>query len=231
MRGYFNLLVVKKVLVLGGSGGIGQATIQCIKSENNYVINLSRTPSYIEGVENINLDLSCEYEAAVNLRGLDVIIDCIGINIPEQMHELNKDNLESIFEINLISKFRILSELLRYNSPSKIVIVSSIWGVSSRVGRSVYSASKHGLIGLVRSLALELAPKNCLVNAVSPGFTLTELTKKTNTLNELSCLESTIPMGRLAQPSEIAHLINFLISENNTYITGQNIIIDGGYTI
>ena len=106
---------MKRILVLGGSSGIGYATIQLLNSESNYIINVSRTPSLVQGVENINLDLANEYKGAVNLRELDIIIDCAGVNIPQQIHELNKTDLETVFEINLVSKFRILSELLKYS--------------------------------------------------------------------------------------------------------------------
>ena len=94
----------------------------------------------------------------------------------------------------------------------------------------MYSSSKNALVGMTKTLAVEWASSNVLVNAVSPGFTLTELTKTTNTKEQLIDLENKIPARRMAQPIEIARTIAFLCSDLNTYITGQNIIIDGGYT-
>ena len=87
-----------------------------------------------------------------------------------------------------------------------------------------------GLVGMSKTIALEWAKNNILVNCVSPGFTLTELTKKTNTVDQLDLIRHQIPQNRLAMPVEIANLVLYLCSNLNTYITGQNIIIDGGYT-
>ena len=84
---------------------------------------------------------------------------------------------------------------------------------------------------MTQSMAIELGTDNILVNSVSPGFTLTELTKATNTKEEILLHESKIPMRRMAQPEEIGNLILFLSSDKNCYLTGQNIAIDGGYTI
>jgi 3-oxoacyl-[acyl-carrier protein] reductase len=90
--------------------------------------------------------------------------------------------------------------------------------------------SKAALNGLTRSLAIELAPFNILVNAVAPGYVLTDLTRQNNTEAELGGISRTIPLGRLAQPAEIAAVVAFLCSPRNTYITGQTIVVDGGYT-
>jgi len=94
----------------------------------------------------------------------------------------------------------------------------------------MYTASKNALVGLTKTLSIEWASKNVLVNAVSPGFTATELTNATNSIEELDKIKNIIPMRRMAEPIEIANVIAFLSSELNTYITGQNIIVDGGYT-
>ena len=100
----------------------------------------------------------------------------------------------------------------------------------SKRGRTVYSASKHGIHGLTKTLAVELAEHNILVNTVCPGFTLTELTRKNNTPEQIKEISLEIPMQRMAQPEEIASAICYLVSEQNTYLTGQLIAVDGGYT-
>ena len=94
----------------------------------------------------------------------------------------------------------------------------------------MYTTSKHALVGLTKTLAVEWAPYNVLVNAVSPGFTMTELTKSTNTEEEIKNIAKLIPINRFAETYEIASAIIYLASSLNTYITGQNIIVDGGYT-
>ena len=94
----------------------------------------------------------------------------------------------------------------------------------------MYSAAKNGIHGITNALALELGPHGILVNTVCPGFTLTELTRKNNTEEEIAAISAGIPVRRMAEPDEIAKLIYFLGSDENTYITGQKIAIDGGYS-
>jgi 3-oxoacyl-[acyl-carrier protein] reductase len=220
-----------RVLVLGGSSGIGYAVVELFTSENYVVTNVSRSPCKIAGVKNISIDLFEKNFDLSLINDVSVVVDCIGINVPAGLEMINENDLDRMFEVNIKSKFRALQQLLQSNDLSHIVLVSSIWGVSARKGRSVYGATKFALTGLVKTLALEYAHKNCLINSVSPGFTLTDLTERTNSEQELKEIESKIPLNRFAQPIEIARLIKFLTSDMNTYISGQNIIIDGGYTI
>ena len=112
----------------------------------------------------------------------------------------------------------------------RIVNIASIWSIITRERRTAYAITKSGILGLTKTSAVELAPYNILVNAVSPGFTLTELTKATLSEQEYTSLSKIVPVGRFAQPVEIARIVLFLASDMNTYISGQNIIIDGGYT-
>ena len=112
----------------------------------------------------------------------------------------------------------------------RIINIGSIWSVVTRSGRLSYSTSKMALLGINKTLAVEWAKYNVLVNSVSPGFTLTELTSMTNTKDELEIIRTKIPQNRLAIPEEIAKGVLFLSSDLSSYIVGQNIIIDGGYT-
>ena len=109
--------------------------------------------------------------------------------------------------------------------------VSSIWGFVSKEGRLGYAAAKTGIIGATRTMALELGQENILVNAVAPGFVNTELTKQNNTPEQIAEIESKLPLGRMAEPEEIGKFVYFLGSFENTYITGQKIAIDGGYSV
>ncbi len=112
----------------------------------------------------------------------------------------------------------------------KIINISSIFGSVSKSQRSSYSSSKFGLIGLTKSSSLDLAKYNIMVNSVSPGFIKTKLTKKILKEKGIKKISKIIPMNRLGNVKEISNLVNFLSSKYNTYITGQNIIIDGGFT-
>ena len=94
----------------------------------------------------------------------------------------------------------------------------------------MYSMTKHGIHGLTKTLAVELAEYNILINTVCPGFTLTELTYKNNTAEQIDGISKEIPIGRMAKPYEIASAIAYLAGDENTYMTGQLIAVDGGYT-
>lgn len=119
---------------------------------------------------------------------------------------------------------------MKKQKSGRIVNIASIWSVITKPGRSLYCGAKAGLAGFSRAMATDLARHGILVNAVSPGFTMTDLTRSTLSPREIAHLAKQVPMGRMAQPSEIAELVFFLGSPKNTYITGQNILIDGGFT-
>ena len=112
-----------------------------------------------------------------------------------------------------------------------MVNIASIWSTTTKAGRSLYSATKTGLVGLTRTIAIDMAPYNVLANAVSPGFTRTELTKSTLSPADSQALKAQIPLSRFAEPTEISKVVMFLASDFNTYLTGHNIIVDGGFTV
>jgi 3-oxoacyl-[acyl-carrier protein] reductase len=136
-------------------------------------------------------------------------------------------------QVNLIGPVRltrgIVPEMIQ-RKYGRIVNIISIWSVVSKPRRFTYSISKTGLNGFTRALAIELAAYNVLVNAVIPGYVNTELTRQNNSEQEIQKISGTIPMQRMAEPKEIARLVSFLCSEGNSYMTGQTLIIDGGFT-
>jgi 3-oxoacyl-[acyl-carrier protein] reductase len=120
---------------------------------------------------------------------------------------------------------------MKQRKSGHIVAISSLYGAFSRSKRSAYSASKHALNGLVKAMSIELAPDNVLVNTLSPGFVDTKLTRKNNTADMIHEFKEKIPLGRLASVEDISAVAFFLCSEKNTYITGQDIVVDGGYSV
>jgi 3-oxoacyl-[acyl-carrier protein] reductase len=116
------------------------------------------------------------------------------------------------------------------NKWGRIVNISSIYSIISRKGRAAYSASKAGLNGFTRTAALEYAGEGILVNSVCPGFVDTDLTRQNNTREQLAELTNHVPLRKLGSPDEIANFVYFLGSEQNQFITGQTIPIDGGFT-
>ncbi len=172
--------------------------------------------------------------AVESLARLDALVNNAGENINNPVSELRIQDVERLYRVNLESAIRLTQAAARVMvaaNSGRIVNVASIWSVVSRVGRLAYSASKAGLVGATRAAAVDLAGSGVLVNAVSPGFTMTELTARTLSEDDVQELSARVPMARFAEPEEIAAAVFFLCSEENTYITGQNLVIDGGYTV
>ena len=169
-----------------------------------------------------------------NLSDLDACVNNAGINIIKRQNLVSKDDYSLMNKINLRSPYFISAKAAKkmseYNG-GKIVNLSSIWSVVTKEHRTLYSTFKTGLLGLTRSMSIEWANQNILVNAISPGFVNTELTQKSLSSEQQQDMAKKVPLGRFAEPSEIAKAVLFLCSEKNTYITGQNIVIDGGFTI
>ena len=161
------------------------------------------------------------------------IVNNAGINEINEIDKVPYEEMRAMLQVDLESPILILNKLvplMKEQGYGRIVNIGSIWAVVSKPGRAMYSAAKNGIHGITNALALELGPHGILVNTVCPGFTLTELTRKNNTEEEIASISAGIPVRRMAEPDEIAKLIYFLGSDENTYITGQKIAIDGGYS-
>ena len=220
---------MKKILITGASRGIGKATKERFET-NNYEV-IAPTRNELDLTSNDSIHNFCK---KYNDTTFYSIINNAGINNINCFGNLEEKDIDLMIQTNLKAPILLLNELvinMKKVNEGRIVNIASIWAVVSKEGRGVYSATKNGIHGITNSLALELAKYGILVNTVCPGFTLTELTSKNNTQKEIDLISDNIPMNRLAQPEEIANLIYFLGSESNTYITGQKITIDGGYTI
>ena len=163
---------------------------------------------------------------------IDICVNNAGINNIKAIKEISMADIELLHKVNLHVPFLILSTVLenmKKNNWGRVVNIGSLWSMLSRKGRALYSSSKHGLMGLTVTAALEYAPFNVLVNMVSPGFVGTDLSKATLSEEERVEIENRIPVGRFATTEDIAQTVLFLCCEMNNYITGQNIIVDGGY--
>ena len=156
-----------------------------------------------------------------------------GINEIDSITDISESDLQRMVQINLMAPIRLIRGIVPNMIQQKygrIVNIGSIWGLAGKPGRTVYAATKHGIHGITQTLAVELAPYNILVNTVCPGFTLTELTRKNNSEKQIAEISEFIPLGRMATPEEQAKVVCFLAGETNTYITGQQLAVDGGYT-
>jgi 3-oxoacyl-[acyl-carrier protein] reductase len=163
---------------------------------------------------------------------IDICINNAGINRINPIDETLVKDWDDIAAVNLDAPFlvtRCVSKIMKANQYGRIINISSIFGVISKAKRSLYSMSKFGLRGLTVSSAIDLASYNILVNSVSPGFVMTDLTQRILGPVEMERMAKEVPMGRFAQPEEISRAVLFLASDLNSYISGQNLIIDGGY--
>lgn len=219
---------MKKVLLTGASRGIGKAILDVLSSDEYEIFAPDRNELNL--LDSDSVDRFCKKYKDLDI---DIIINNAGINKINQIESISDEEISETLEINLISPIKLIRNFIPHMKNvkyGKIVNIASIWSVVSKEKRAIYSASKSGLNGLTKALSIELGCYNILVNSVSPGYTRTELTNLNNTTDEIANIEKLIPLGRMADPIEIANVVAFLVGETNSYITGQNIVIDGGYT-
>jgi len=217
---------MKRLFLTGGNGDIGSSIKELFIEKGYDVIAPSSKELNLENLKDIE-----KYFFDKN-KDFDVIIHCAGFNNPKTIEDLTIEDVEKTAKINYISFFeliKILSPVMKEKMSGKIVAISSLYGTITRSGRLAYTTSKHALNGCVKTLACELGKYNILVNAVSPGFVDTKMTRKNNSQEKIDLLCRKIPVNRLAKPVDIANAVYFLCSEQNTYITGQDIIVDGGF--
>lgn len=218
---------MRRALVTGASRGIGGAIAGALRGAGLEVFAPSRAELDLLDPDSVDRFVEAHRDG-----GISVLVNNAGINPIEAIEEVSPENWARTLQINLTAPFRLIQGLcpgMKAEGWGRIVNISSIWAVVSKEKRVSYSSAKSALTGLTRTSAVELAPHGVLVNAVCPGFVETELTRANNPPEALEVIRQAIPLGRLAQPEEVARLVAFLCSEQNTYITGQSIVIDGGF--
>lgn len=216
----------RNALITGASRGIGLAIANCFKKQGINVLTPQRRELDLLSEDSIN-----KYFSSLKCP-VDILINNAGVNLLASIQELTEENINVTSQVNLLAPLEItrkVAPMMMKSKYGRIVNIGSIWGVITKQRRITYTLTKSGLHGLTKSLAVELAPYNILVNCVAPGYVNTELTKNNNTKKELELIKKSIPLKRLCEPGEVAELVSFLCSDKNTYITGQVIAIDGGY--
>ncbi len=225
----------KTILITGSSQGIGAATARLAKKYGATVILHGRTES--ENLRKLSRELNASYifcdvgndgqvnSASKNLPQIDILINNAGISISKPFQELTTSDWLDTWNTNVLGSVnfsKVVIPQMMDRKMGRIINISSIKGFPSNAGRAAFAASKAALITLTASMAKELAPHNILVNCVAPGYTETE-TSKASWTDRIYALIKETPLGRAAQPEEIAEAILFLASDKSTYITGQTI--------
>ena len=230
----------KIALVTGGTRGIGSAIAQVLYDLDATIIITGTKKNYIYQnnyqyicADFTNKDSLTEFVNKISEIKVDILVNNAGINQVGPISELKVSDFEKVQQVNVTAPFMLCQAVLpnmREKKWGRVVNISSIWGKISKAYRAPYSASKVAIDGLTAAISAEVAADGVLVNSVSPGFIDTDLTRKVLGLEEMSKLANQIPIKRVGTIDEVAKFVGWLVSEENTYISGQNIAIDGGFT-
>lgn len=236
----------KFALITGASGGIGSAAAKKLASEGwnlylhyfrgEHVIHqlLEELQQYQVEVIPLQADLLTDrgvsdlYESIFQLHA---IVYSAGSAPYGMFEDLDDETLDNMIQLHVKSPLKIIKHLLpklRRNSPSDIILLSSIWGQTGAACEVIYSTVKGAQISFVKALSKEVAQSGIKVNCIAPGAIKTDMLRHF-TPSDLESLENEIPMGRLGKPDEIANAISFLLSQKSTYITGQVLAVNGGW--
>lgn len=243
----------KTVLVTGGNTGIGQKTSELFGMQGaNVIVNYLENPQDAEGTKkaiesNHGKALICEADISdltqvkkmfqvitKEFGSLDVLINNAAVNLPNSLFEITIEDWKKVFEVNLLGTFLCAREAAKMMLEAGQGVIVNIGSTRSlpqcaRPTNIDYSASKAAVVNLTSSLAKELAPK-IRVNAVSPGYTATRMQMQRSAEYRRRAAQKT-PLGKMADQEDIAEAVLFLASDKAKHITGQNLLVDGGYSV
>lgn len=236
----------KVILVTGANRGIGLNIIQRLNNDGYTVIGTSRTDDGVNiisqeinsnGGKGLKMDVTNQESinsAIKNIQdeygALFGLVNNAGITNDNLLMRMTEEQWLSVIETNLTSIYRVTKSIVKDMMKARegrIVNIGSIVGMMGNAGQSNYSASKSGLLGFTKSLARELSSRNINVNSISPGFIDTDMTKALSD-DQIDNLSKNIPLGRIAESSEVSSVVSFLLSDDSSYITGENINVNGG---
>ena len=234
----------KKILITGASGGIGNALVKKFVSLEGQVLATGTKTEKLEELKknfpNLNIlkfDISDHSKieefienVSSQLSGLDILINNAGLNMDNLSLRMKDEEWKKVIDVNLGSTFFLCKHAIKKmlkNKYGKIVNITSVVGHTGNLGQANYAASKAGIIGMSKSLAIEYAKKNITINCVSPGFIQSKMTDNI-VENIKAVLTSRIPMGKLGVGEDVSNTVAFLSSDASSYITGETIHVNGG---
>ena len=236
----------KIILITGANRGIGHNILKKIATCGYTVIGTSRSKDGADMITNaikdsngkgVVMDVTNQdsINTSVNQIKEDYgviygLVNNAGITNDNLLMRMSDDQWNSVIETNLTSLYRVTKSVVKDMMKARtgrIVNIGSIVGQMGNAGQSNYSATKSGLLGFTKSLARELSSRNINVNSVSPGFIYTDMTKALSD-DQIESLTKNIPLGRIASPDEVSSVVAFLLSDDSSYITGENINVNGG---
>jgi NAD(P)-dependent dehydrogenase (short-subunit alcohol dehydrogenase family) len=228
----------KRALITGGTRGIGAAVVELFRACGADVVftgsgRSGKSPAGCRAVDFSDAAATEAFAAEASGGEFDILVNCAGINVIAPFAEISTEDFDRIHLVNVRTPLLLCRALIpgmRERRWGRIVNVTSVFGRVSRAGRASYSASKFGLDGLTAALAAEVAVDGILANCVAPGFVETDMTRRVLGESGIREIVGRIPIGRLAQPAEIAHLICWMASSENSYVSGQSFVVDGGFT-
>ncbi len=240
--------VTKIALVTGANRGIGHGILKSLASRGYIVIGTSRSKEGVTLIENTLKEHKTQgfgtifdvkdKDALVNLNdkikekfgGVSILVNNAGITMDNLLIRMSEEEWSDVVNTNLTSIYRITKEFVKDMMKARfgrVINIGSVVGVSGNAGQANYSAAKSGLLGFSKSLAKEVASRNITVNTVSPGFIDTDMTNKLKDQQKQQLINA-IPLGRMGSTEELAKVVCFLASEDASYITGENINVNGG---
>jgi NAD(P)-dependent dehydrogenase (short-subunit alcohol dehydrogenase family) len=244
--------MIKTYLVTGATSGIGLATCESILNNGNRVFAIGRDEKKVQYLESkysndqfvfIQFDLreltniESIFEKISNLSlKLDGFIHCAGMEETVPLTQYTSDKITNLFQLNVFSTIellRLFSKKKYSNENSSVVLFSSVMGILGQPGKVGYCATKSAVLGITKSSALELAKRKIRVNAVLPGVVKTPMTQKLFSQLDQTNIDAIInmhPLG-IGEVNDVVPIVEFLLTDGSRWITGQNFVVDGGYTI
>ena len=233
----------KNVLLTGATGGIGEAICSKLKNYNLVIVsrNEEKLKNFMKDNKSIIKRITCDLkdpnqitkmieEVISSNLNIDILVNNAGVTDDSLFIRMNYEKWQNVIKTNLDSNFLLsssISKLMIKKKWGRIINITSIVGHTGNLGQANYVASKSGLNGMTKSIAIELAKWNITVNCVSPGFIQTNMTENLSE-EQKNYIISKIPLGMIGSPDDVANCVEFLASDDSGYITGETIHVNGG---